>query len=116
MNIQKELFNAVDIWVHIENVPTHWMLKEVGCKIGKLFNQVNDVLILEFGSSRGIPIKILANVNLDKPLLRGTSIKLNGEMCWVDFKYEQLATFCYYCGRIGHSNWMCQIKREDLRK
>lgn len=73
-------------------------------------------LIPEFGSSRGIPIKILSIVNLDKPLLRGTYIKLNYEVCWVNFKYEQLAAFCYYCERIGHSDKMFQISREDLRK
>lgn len=37
-------------------------------------------------------------------------------MCWVHFKYEQLATFCYYCGRIGYSDRMSQIRREDPRK
>lgn len=49
---------------------------------------MSDVLILDFGSCSGIPIKILATVNLDKLLLRGTKLKLNGEVCWVDFKYE----------------------------
>lgn len=71
--------------------------------------------IPEFGSSRGIPIKILAIVNLDKPLLREINIKLNDEVCWVDFKYKQLADFCYYGGRIGYSDKICQISREDLR-
>lgn len=45
-----------------------------------------------------------STVNLDKPLLRGTNLKLNGAICWVDFKYEKLADFCYYCGHVGHTD------------
>lgn len=92
------------------------MSKEVCIKVGKLFSHVSEVLIPEFGSSRGRPLKILATVNLDKPLLRGVNIKLNDVVCWVDFKYEQLAAFCYYCDKVGHSDRLCARRKEDLRK
>lgn len=92
------------------------MSKEAGAKIGKIFLKVSEVLIPETGNSRGRYIKVLVIVNLEKPLLRGANIKLNNEVCWVDFKYEQIATFCYYCGRVGHSNRFCSSKREDLRR
>lgn len=71
------------------------MSKDVGLKIGQLFSPISDVVIPEYGSSRGRQIKILATINLEKPLLRGTTIKLDQKVCWVDFKYEQLAIFCY---------------------
>lgn len=92
------------------------MSKEVGLKIGKLFSPISEVFIPESGSSKGRCIKLLATLNLDRPLLRGTNIKLNNVACWVDFKYEQLASFCYYCGRIGHSDRLCAKRGEDLRK
>lgn len=57
------------------------MAKEVEVKIGQLFSHVRDVLIPDFGSSRGRPIKILATINLDKLLLRGANIKLNDVIC-----------------------------------
>lgn len=41
----KETFNTIETWVQIWNLPTHWMSKEVGVKIGKLFLWVSDVLI-----------------------------------------------------------------------
>lgn len=33
----------------------------------------------------------------------------------MDFKYEQLADFCYYCGRVGHTEHICNTKGEDVR-
>lgn len=87
MNAHNESFNSVQIWVRIWNVPLKWMLKEVGAKIGKLFSKVSEVLIPKLGSSRGRCIKILATINLEKPLLRGANIKLGSKICWVDFKY-----------------------------
>lgn len=91
------------------------MTKEVGFKIGQLFPQIRDVIILDLGSIRGRPIKILTSVNLDKSLLRGANIRLNEVTCWVDFKYEQLANFCYYCRQIGHSERLFNTKEEDVR-
>lgn len=40
-------------------------------------------------------------------LSRGTKIKHNEHEVWVEFKYENLAMFCYYCGRVGHSESSC---------
>lgn len=104
MNIHTESFNEVEVWVQIWNLPGHCLSKEVGTKLGKLFSQINDIMIPEFGSSKGRYIRILATLNLDKALLRGTNIRLNDEVHWADFKYEQIAAFCYYCGKIGHSD------------
>lgn len=115
MNVHNEAFNLVQIWVQIWNVPLKWMSKEVGAKIGKLFSEVSEVLIPETCSSRGICIKLLATVNLEKPLLRGANIKLGSEVCWVDFKYEQIAAFYFYCGRVGYSERVCASRGEYLR-
>lgn len=51
-------------------------------------------------------------VELDKPLLRGNKIKLGGEVLWVDFAYEMLPTFCFYCSLISHAKKTCERKIE----
>ncbi|GER26493.1 gag-pol polyprotein, partial [Striga asiatica] len=34
----------------------------------------------------------------------------------IEFKYENLLTFCFYCGKIGHNERQCESKREDLHR
>lgn len=61
-----------------------------------------NVVFPENVNKDGKMLKLLVEVKLDKPLLRETKIKMEKEVVWVDFKYEQLPTFCFYCGLIGH--------------
>ncbi|KAK6135545.1 hypothetical protein DH2020_030716 [Rehmannia glutinosa] len=109
-----EIFNTVELWIQLWNIPFHWLSIETGRKIGAKFGKLIDIVIPESGSSKGRHIKIMAQVNLEKPILRCTNIKLEEEACWVDFLYENLQTFCFYCGKIGHSERGCQSRKEDL--
>lgn len=58
-------------------------------------------------------MKILAEIDLNRPLLRGTKLKFSEKEVWVEFKYENLALFCFYCGQIGHSERLCWVKKRD---
>lgn len=49
-------------------------------------------------------------------MLRGTKIKLNEEVIWVDFTYELLPAFCFYCGMIGHFEKTCEKIMIDFKK
>ncbi|CAA0815029.1 Unknown protein [Striga hermonthica] len=80
----------VKLWVHILNLPLHWLSAEVGLKIGKS--------------------------NLNEPILRGMNITLRQETHWVDFRYEGLLSFCFYCGRIGYGDRTCSVKKEDINR
>ncbi|CAA0819517.1 Unknown protein [Striga hermonthica] len=80
-----------------------------------MFRKVSDVFVPESGSISGRWLKILVSVNLNEPLLRGANIKVGQESVWVSFRYENLQAFCYYCGRIGHSERNCCHKREDIK-
>ncbi|KAL3518514.1 hypothetical protein ACH5RR_021103 [Cinchona calisaya] len=43
-------------------------------------------------------IKILAAIDISKPLLRGTMVKVEGDLKWANFTYERLSGFSYQCG------------------
>ncbi|KAK6130151.1 LOW QUALITY PROTEIN: hypothetical protein DH2020_036067 [Rehmannia glutinosa] len=108
-------FTSIGLWLQVWNLPYHWITMETGRKIGLKFESVLDVLIPETGSSNGRFLKVLVEVDLTKPLLRGTFIKLGGVSCWIDFKYENLQGFCSYCGVIGHPDRICQKKKDDTK-
>lgn len=74
-----------------------------------------DVLIPDGGSKKGCHLKILAEIDLSKPLLRGTKLRLRDQVVWVRFEYERMATFCFYCGFVGHLEKSCASRLRDVR-
>lgn len=52
--------------------------------------------------------RIRVNLNIQKQLRRGIFVSLCGKRkSWLPFKYENLPTFCFGCGRIGHGVKEC---------
>nr|XP_027120633.1 uncharacterized protein LOC113737637 [Coffea arabica] len=78
-----EVFNRAYLWVQIWNLPIHWMSKAVGFKIGDVFKYVREVIILSSGGKARRHMKILAEIDIAKPLARGTRVKLNGVQCGI---------------------------------
>lgn len=70
------------------------------------------MLVPENGSKNGRHLKILAEINLDAPLLRGTKIRFQDQVVWVI--YEKMAMFCFYCRKVGHSEMVCPKRKRDL--
>lgn len=52
-----------------------------GLESGKIFNHVSNVLIPENESKEGMFAKMLVEVDLTKPLIHGTRIRCNSQMC-----------------------------------
>ena len=73
-------FMTAPLWVQLWNLPVHWLSKEVGNKIGVVFKEVREVLIPQNGGKDGRHLKILALVDLSKPLLRGTVVRIAGAL------------------------------------
>lgn len=51
------------------------------------------------------------NIDLKKPLKRGTVVKFKEKNLRVHFKYETLPTFYFSCGRVGHQMKDCEAIR-----
>lgn len=54
-------------------------------------------------------LRILVDVDITKPLMRGKIIRIEEmeDVC-VFFNYKRLPTFCYRCGILGHQDCDCQ--------
>ena len=107
-------FKKTWIWVQIWNLPIHWITKEVRRKIGGVFLSSKDVIIPKVGSNEGKHVKILVKIDLTQPLIRGTTVKMNGIIKWIDFKYEKCSDFCYCCGIMGHSEKNCKVRGRPI--
>ena len=64
----------------------------------------------------GKHLKILVEIDLKQPLLRGTIVRINGIIKLVDLRYEKCLYFSYYCGLMGHNKKNYKIKGANLNK
>lgn len=110
-----ERFNLSPIWIQVKYIPPHWLSVDTGRKIGSMLGEVKDVMIVETWGKEDRHIKIQVDLDLTKALIRGMKLKYRQTETWVEFRYEQLPTFCFYCGHIGHNEKLCAKRNEDLR-
>ncbi|CAL1395836.1 unnamed protein product [Linum trigynum] len=95
--------------VQIWNVKEDCCTKQFGRKIAA--GTIGQVLEADVFASRETEecfVKVHALINFTKPL-RSQLMAVSQELgkFWVNFKYEFLPTFCYLCGRVGHSKPDC---------
>ena len=55
-------------------------------------------------------MKILAEIDISQPLIKGIPFKHNGVEVWAEFKYKKCPDFCYRCGVIGHGDKACNFE------
>lgn len=113
-NWKDERFNVSPFWIQVWHIPPHWMSIETGRKIGGLIGNVRDVMLMDTGGREGRYLKIQVDIDITTPLQRGTMLKYKMQECWVEFKYEQLPIFCFYCGQIGHNEKSCVKRKDDV--
>lgn len=93
--------NTTEFWTRVYDLPlklrTDATSKKLGDTIGK-FVEVDPKDVNRLGKF----LRVKAEIDLKKPLKRGTVIKYQGKSLRVFFKYERLPNFCYICGRVGH--------------
>ncbi|XP_027184311.1 uncharacterized protein LOC113782635 [Coffea eugenioides] len=116
VEMDAKAFSQAWIWVQVWNLPIHWITKEVGRKIGGVFLSVKEVIIPNSGGKDGKHLKILVEIDIEQPLLRGTTVRMNGVMKWIEFRYEKCPDFCYCCGKLGHNEKNCNMKGNYLEK
>ncbi|KAJ1388044.1 Zinc knuckle CX2CX4HX4C [Sesbania bispinosa] len=93
--------------VQLWGLPPHCQTQKMGFKIGACLRVVQEFDICE-NRERGPYVRILVEINNQKPLLTGIHVGSQKDgVSWVDFHYERLPQFCYHCGCIGQDE-MCK--------
>ncbi|KAL0004792.1 hypothetical protein SO802_012353 [Lithocarpus litseifolius] len=105
-------FDKASFWVQIHDLPPRRMKKDVGVSIGRTLGEVEDVDMGEEGKALGRCIRVKLN--------RGRLVSFGSrESLWVNFKYERLLIFCYWCGKLNHDDKDCVLwisSKGSLRK
>ncbi|KAK7256463.1 hypothetical protein RIF29_29914 [Crotalaria pallida] len=107
-------FDHVPFSVQVRGLPLKYRTSTI-CQ--KLCSRIGSVLEAEIyvtrDSQSSIP-KAVVLIDLSKPLQFGAYLDTDdyGNV-WVDFKYEKLPIFCYYCGKIGHEQQGCSDLIKD---
>ncbi|RYQ87721.1 hypothetical protein Ahy_B09g095257 [Arachis hypogaea] len=78
-------------------------------KIVNIRGRVKECNLYSAGPGKGSFIKENIQMNLAEPVRKGIHMgSKEDEQTWVDFRFERLPTFCYYCGLIGHDEVSCE--------
>jgi hypothetical protein len=108
-------FNKAFFWVRMFHLPLGCMSEAMGVKLGSSVGLVEGVETDEDGIGWGEYLRVRICLDISKPLVRGRVLKLNGEISWVAFQYEQLPRFCFQCGIICHGEGGCIVRRRNFQ-
>lgn len=79
-------------------------MREVGNYIGKFVESCSS----NFTGVWREYLKVRVTMDLSKPLKRRMKIRKSGnDWFWIIFKYENIPTFCFICGMLGHDDKYC---------
>lgn len=102
--------NTLSFWVQIYNIPHGLFTERVGKSLGNFIGTFLEYDESNKGAAWKPYIRIKVEVDVNVPLRRWKKIKLGTDTSsQVDFKYEQLQTFCFICGKLGHTERFCDI-------
>ena len=77
--------------------------KEVAEKIAGQLGLIEKVDVGSRGFSLGKYLRLRVSIDILKPLSRGRVVRMGAtKKGWVDFRYERLPIFCYWCGKLDH--------------
>ena len=103
------IFDKIDLWVRILNLPLGWMNANRGIRAMGLIGEVKKMDVDGDGKASGPFLRARVAVDLSKPLRRGVLLKTDKARPpdWFDLQYEKLPFFCHSCGVIGHGELEC---------
>lgn len=108
-------FTTENFWIHFHNLPLGYMNAKMDKQIGDTIGIFNDCEVQDDGNSWGTVLRVLLEIELQKPTTRERTINVQGKKLWIPFTYEKLPWLCFGCGRISHGNGICDAKDPSAR-
>lgn len=103
------VFDRMEIWVRILNLPLGWMNQTRGSRVMSLLGPVVKMDVDVDGKASGAFLRARVAMEISKPVRRGVLLRMNRteEPRWFQARYEKLPYYCFACGIIGHSELEC---------
>lgn len=76
---------------------------------------VEEVDVDEGRMGWGESLRVKITIDLQKPLMKGRMLKIQGTSMLIPFRYKRLPKFCFRCGVIKHGVTGCS-ERSEARK
>ncbi|KAM6558692.1 hypothetical protein CsatA_027931 [Cannabis sativa] len=99
----------LELWVQLHNMTTGFMSERIIQGIG---NYIGTFLRSDPNNFMGVwrdYLRIRVKIRVDVPLKKKKKLQIQGgPVCHATFKYEDLPTFCFICGVLGHTERFCE--------
>ncbi|KAJ8765399.1 hypothetical protein K2173_012096 [Erythroxylum novogranatense] len=103
----------LELWVQIHNIPSGFITEKLVVDAGNYIGEYLESDSRNFSSIWRDFMRIRVVMDIRQPLKRKLFVKRpQGEKICLDFKYERLNTFCYFCGIVGHTDRFCRLLYE----
>ncbi|KAJ8748273.1 hypothetical protein K2173_000845 [Erythroxylum novogranatense] len=98
------------LWVQVHNILAGFVSERVARDAGNYLGEYIESDARNYTCIWRDFMRIRVAIDIRNPLKRKLFIKRSGgEQICLDFKYERLNTFCYFCGKVGHTDKFCKL-------
>lgn len=95
--------HTMDLWIQIHELRPGFMTEKVVQEVGNYIGMFIQSCPSNFMRGWKEYLRVRVKVDLSKPLKRRMKVRKAGnEWFWILFKYENVPTFCFICGILGH--------------
>ncbi|MFQ6619409.1 hypothetical protein Gotur_000470 [Gossypium turneri] len=105
-----------EFWVQIYNLPPGFFTESIAKQFGDFIGVFVEYDTKAIAAGLRSYMLIRVKVDIRQSLKRRKKLIMAKKEFFVTFKYERLSTFCFLCGKLGHSENCCPIRMVTGRK